>query len=245
MKFEQVYPFTTEEIAKYFPKLNLSGKSILTVGSSADQAFNALLHGAKNVVIYDINPYTYEFYKLKKNIILNSSREEAYKKVLNINNIPFCSDIFSFNDLTSMNTYFNNDENYEKLQDILSLNDIEFVNGDIFDFKMGDSKFDRIIFSNAVKGIDNYAKEIGYEGKEYQLLRKYFLEWISHLNDEGILQLLYYYGYGMFYLTDTKKPSCTMNLPKVCETLNGYDLYLETFSGYKDQGQDAIITYRK
>ena len=40
--FKSVYPFTTEEIAGYFPLLELEEKKVFTVGSSSDQAFNAL-----------------------------------------------------------------------------------------------------------------------------------------------------------------------------------------------------------
>ena len=46
-EFQKVYPFTTENIAGYFSSLNMHNKSVLTVGSSLDQAFNALIFGAK------------------------------------------------------------------------------------------------------------------------------------------------------------------------------------------------------
>jgi len=45
--FDYIYPFTTEAIGGYFNKLNLGGARVLTVGSSLDQAFNALLLWAK------------------------------------------------------------------------------------------------------------------------------------------------------------------------------------------------------
>ena len=79
MKFkEKVYPFTTEIISGYFPKLELKGKSVLTVGSSLDQAFNALVLGASDVTVYDINPSVKEFYKVKKNLVLSTPREENF-----------------------------------------------------------------------------------------------------------------------------------------------------------------------
>ena len=61
--FDCVYPFTTECISGYFDKLNLSNKEVLTVGSSLDQAFNALLCGAGKVTVMDISPYTNDFLK--------------------------------------------------------------------------------------------------------------------------------------------------------------------------------------
>ena len=86
--FKNVYPFTTENIAGYIERLDLKDKSVLTVGSSGDQAFNALLLGANRIVLYDINPNTYEFLKLKKDLILDSKREELYDRVLNEPSIP-------------------------------------------------------------------------------------------------------------------------------------------------------------
>lgn len=48
-KFSTIYPFTTEMISGYIEYMDVSCKSVLTVGSSFDQAFNALLYGAKDV----------------------------------------------------------------------------------------------------------------------------------------------------------------------------------------------------
>lgn len=55
--FESVYPFATENVLEYFATLNLKDQSVLTVGSSLDQLFNALVYGAKKVSVFDINPY--------------------------------------------------------------------------------------------------------------------------------------------------------------------------------------------
>ena len=38
-----LYPFTTENINGYLPYFELKGKSLLTVGSSCDQAINACI----------------------------------------------------------------------------------------------------------------------------------------------------------------------------------------------------------
>ena len=59
--FDKVYPFTTEKISSYFPALNLADKSILTVGSSCDQVFNALVCGAGRIVVYDIEVFAYDW----------------------------------------------------------------------------------------------------------------------------------------------------------------------------------------
>ena len=81
--FDKVYPFTTEMISGYFKEIDFKDKTVLTVGSSSDQAFNALLLGAKKIKVYDINVNTAKFGKIKKDIILNSSsRIEMYQQVL-------------------------------------------------------------------------------------------------------------------------------------------------------------------
>ena len=56
--FDRLYPFTTENISGYFKEKDIKNKSILTVGSSGDQAINAFAMGAKEVTIFDINPFT-------------------------------------------------------------------------------------------------------------------------------------------------------------------------------------------
>ncbi len=63
--FEEIYPFTTENIAGYIDYFDLQDKSLLTVGSSGDQIINAALKGAKDVTLLDINPYAKYYYYLK------------------------------------------------------------------------------------------------------------------------------------------------------------------------------------
>ena len=122
--FERVYPFTTEKIDSYFKHLDLEDKTVLTVGSSGDQALNALTMGAGRVVLFDINPSTEKFYKLKRDLILSSSREDLYQKVLSLKDINFSSDLFAMQDLEKMNTYMKDDESYHKLQEILAKKEI-------------------------------------------------------------------------------------------------------------------------
>ena len=55
--FNKLYSFTTENIKDYISSFDLNNKSLLTVGSSADQAINAILNGCKDVTIMDINPF--------------------------------------------------------------------------------------------------------------------------------------------------------------------------------------------
>lgn len=113
MDFQKVYPFTTEDISGYLTQLDVENKKILTVGSSADQALNAILLGAREVTIFDINEEKENFYKIKKDIILNSSRKDFYNKVLNLKIFNYFDDIFSQKDLEKMNLYMASDESFE------------------------------------------------------------------------------------------------------------------------------------
>ena len=64
--FDKVYPFTTESISGYMKHMDVKDKSVLTVGSSMDQALNACLYGAKDITVMDISKTTkdYMLYKL-------------------------------------------------------------------------------------------------------------------------------------------------------------------------------------
>lgn len=74
--FYLIYPFTTENISGYINEFDLIDKSLLTVGSSGDQAINAILFGCKNITVLDINPYTKFYYYLKIASILCLNLEE-------------------------------------------------------------------------------------------------------------------------------------------------------------------------
>ena len=75
-KFKYIYPFTTENQAVYMPTLDLAGKTMLTVGSSNDQVLNAISLDCRNIIVYDICPFTLDYYNLKKAALKALSREE-------------------------------------------------------------------------------------------------------------------------------------------------------------------------
>ena len=209
--FDKVYPFTTEMISGYFKEIDFKDKTVLTVGSSSDQAFNALLLGAKKIKVYDINVNTAKFGKIKKDIILNSSsRIEMYQQVLSFKGIPQSKDVFSIESLYRMNSYMSSEENFKKLQQIL---------------------------------IDLY---INKTDNPYIKLREIFNKLKAHLSDEGILQLLYHYGFSKDSLC-RDDGSSTRNLKKVYEALKGELLYLYTFNDFMDSGKskDAVVVYEK
>ncbi len=63
--FAKIYPFSTENINGYIDHFDLKDKSLLTVGSSGDQAISASLKGATDITLFDINPYARYYYYLK------------------------------------------------------------------------------------------------------------------------------------------------------------------------------------
>lgn len=77
-EYDLVYLFTNEKIDYILNDTNLSGK-LLTVTASADQTLNAILMGAREVQMFDINKFTKYFAELKMSAIKNLSYEDFLK----------------------------------------------------------------------------------------------------------------------------------------------------------------------
>lgn len=75
---ERIYLTTNENISEFFKGINFDGrnKRVLTVGSSFDQAMNAILFGSKDITVIDLNIYTKIFSELKLAALKNLSFEE-------------------------------------------------------------------------------------------------------------------------------------------------------------------------
>lgn len=84
-KFFQIYPFTNENVAGYIDFFDLKDKSLLTVGSSADQAINAISRGCKDITILDLCPFTKENFYLKSATIQTLSRNELLNLLMKKN----------------------------------------------------------------------------------------------------------------------------------------------------------------
>lgn len=107
--YNLIYPFTTENIAGYIKFFDLEDKSLLTVGSSGDQVINAVLKGAREVTLLDINPCAKYYYYLKEAGILELSLTE-FNRFFRYNDYP---KPFNYNKRVFSKEY------YKKLKDTL------------------------------------------------------------------------------------------------------------------------------
>lgn len=76
MLFQRPYAFCNENVSGYLNFLDLKDKSLLTVGSSGDQAISAITRGCKDITVLDICPLSEEVFYLKKAAIETLTREE-------------------------------------------------------------------------------------------------------------------------------------------------------------------------
>ena len=65
----KVFAISNEQLAQVFVKLNLNNKRVLTVGSSGDQALNAILCGCKDITIADANIFAQYYIEYKLAVI--------------------------------------------------------------------------------------------------------------------------------------------------------------------------------
>jgi len=241
--FQKVYPFTTENIKGYFRRLNLKDKNVLTVGSSLDQAFNALVLGAKKITVFDLNANTEEFYKLKRDMVLSTPREELFTEVLRQDEIDIDPDFFPKETVMHINPYLQNDYYYTNLRKKLQENRISVVYGDIFNIEryLEKEEFDCIILSNILQYLDYFSKN----ENPYIFLRKNFTKWKEYLSKNGIMQLLYLYSYSIEDIKKNTNQLSSYNLKEVMNILKGNELMIEWFEDSFKNSKDAIVTYTK
>lgn len=189
--FNSVYPFTTEDISGYMGKLDIQDKKVFTVGSSSDQVLNSILLGAKEVTLFDISENTKDFFERKKEIILTSSKNEVYDKVVNMSGVEFQDDLFSKNDVAKMNLYLNDDESFERLKERLQQVKVDIITGDIFNIENSKlrEKYDLMFLSNVLQ----YLKVSDNEKIE-DVVYTIFSSLGSYLKNSGYIQLFYLYG---------------------------------------------------
>ncbi len=110
--FMKIYPFTTENIGGYINHFDLEGKSLLTVGSSADQAINAASSGARDITVLDINPFVRYYYYLKVAALKTLSLKE------------YCSFLFYYYPDSDHNEKIYFEPLFEKIRPVLKRIDL-------------------------------------------------------------------------------------------------------------------------
>jgi len=155
-RFSWIYPFTTENINGYIDLFSLKDKSLLTVGSSGDQAINAILKDCKDITILDINPFTKYYFNLKKAALLTLNYEEFCKFFCYID----YPKVFKYN----YDTF--NVESYNKLKELLKqLDEQSFVFWDILFKNCNPEDIRKRLFEydeerlNVVKKMNLYLKD--------------------------------------------------------------------------------------
>ena len=85
--FGKMYPMTSENIKGTYELFDLKDKDVLSVISSGDHIFSAILNGAKSVTGFDVNYLTEYYYHFKKAMIETYDLDK-FKEVLLYNIIP-------------------------------------------------------------------------------------------------------------------------------------------------------------
>ncbi len=76
--FDEIYPFTNENIKEMFDFFDFKDKNCLCVLGSSDQTFDMYLRGAKSVTAFDINPLTKYLFYLKRAALKADLTKEEY-----------------------------------------------------------------------------------------------------------------------------------------------------------------------
>ena len=245
MNFKKdVYLFTTENISGYIADMDLKDKSLLTLGSSLDQAYNALLLGVDKVDVFDINVNVEKFHEVKSKLILTHPRKDLYSQVFKsgFSNNGYNDSESAFID----NLYLHNDENYESLRSKLLEDRISFINGNIFDIgnSLGKKIYDRIMLSNVIQYLEMYS----INKNKYKVLKNMFSILKDHLSDEGIIQLLYYFNTKLINGQNSYDDFFDgYNLDRILNILSEDDRdnfsLIEFANDYA--GKDAVVLYKK
>ncbi|MCI6107511.1 MAG: hypothetical protein PUE33_03495 [bacterium] len=223
--YQEVYPFTTENIQGYMKELDLEGKNVLTVGSSLDQAYNALALGANTVRVLDINANTKKYCAMKSKLILSHARKDLYRAVMSKRpfmeeqGVTYSNEQFNKTRTEACNYYLQNQKAYNRLRQRLNNPEsLTITEGNIFrmDEAIGEEKFDRICFSNVLQMLDYFKDK---KETAYDLLEAQFPNWSTHLTNDGILQLFYLYSFRQKDIMTPDNKNVGYDLSKVVKSI--------------------------
>ena len=188
-----------------------------------------------------VNENTAEFGKIKRDVIINSNLDNVWKNVISID-MSTSIDFFSSLSLRKMNPYMRDESSFKKLQELLKtrFDDIEYRTGDIMEVNNLDNElFDIMITSNVFQYLEEYLPP---KENPYNKLKEIFTKLKEHLNEDGIIQLLYLYA---FDGTSHKNDFAVRDLVKVINVLYPDLLELSEFDNGLKDGKDCAIYYKK
>lgn len=148
-RYGKIYLSATENVSKIFDGIDLTGKKVLSVAGSGDQALNAIYNNAEEVTLFDINPLAFAQSELK----LAAAKALEYPEFL---------EYFTYGNGNVLNT-----KSYDKIapyldKDIASYYEflysnystLEIFKKTVFPFYVTPSKLERI---NNYMGEENYS----------------------------------------------------------------------------------------
>ncbi len=272
--YETIYPFTTENISSYIDYFDLKGRSLLTVGSSGDQAINAALRGASDITLLDINPYTRYYFYLKIASIISLNKEEfhkylgrwicfdklfqkgLYKKVrktlseLDLESYEFWEALYrKFKPREIRYGLFQSEE------DVPSVIELEnpYLNGESYKRVKEIASSINITFINQdllypelSREYDNIWLSNVYQHLKEEERRTMFINMLPYLEDNGSMLFAYIYGPGG---TSIKDPESLLNTTTA--QLRDYPFEVVRFEGLNSiifeshDSDDAVMIYKK
>ncbi len=260
----KAYGMTNEYIGKYISKIVKKDSRILSVGAAGDHYLNAILYGAKDVDLFDINALSYYYALLK----IVSARVLSYEDF-----ISFMTEGSSFLNKTIYDRVSNClpkdiklffDNLYNNFKNINEC-DLSMIFNGIFMFReVGyPSQFNPYLekssFSTLKRSLDdksipeftigdilNIGKRLDgiYDGMIFSNIGDYvdvfFDDFVANncfknLSDRGVIQLLYHWGSGLDYIRDNY-------------SFDKYDLELKKLSGAYNghcDSSEGILLMRK
>ena len=188
-----------------------------------------------------------EDYKKVKQLLIEQSKDgfefwnnliekHGYEKA---SQLVFSKDQLDLNAIIKSNNYLENNENYAKLRKIVNNNNVNFITGDIFNPKeLENKKFDVIILSNILQYVEYFSNG----NNSYDVLKNCFDNLKKHLNENGVMQLLYLYSFKQDDIAKTTHPIATYNLRNVINALQEKNLDIEFIDGITEN-TDAVVYY--
>lgn len=181
VRFNRVYPFTTENIKGYMEDIDLTGKKVITVTGSGDQALNAILNGCRDITCFDINPNANPYMQDKILRVLELDYEEFIHSMVYHNCLskkyPLEYKYYNPKSKIRFNNYLSEHEFY-RLKSLLKEVTIKYRCANVTDLVISEH-YDYMFLSNISDYIHQMYGDMDLE--EFYKLLLGFLEYIDYI----------------------------------------------------------------